>query len=399
MNGRRTLLIGAGREMCDTALANDMNFLLVETPKRLKPDLLKAVPEALIMDYEDQAALRRLIAPLHAADPFHSVVSLTEPGLQPAAEIAGFLGLSDEARHVVEGTRDKYLMRQRLNAAGVDDLEAIFVRSNSDIIDYLKCNGAPVIVKPVNGQASQGVTKIETREEAGMLDLSGMGGEAIAEPFLTGPEYSVEAFSFSGRHVVIAITQKLLAGIAAENPLVEAGHVMPAPLPTADRQRVCEYIAACLDALGFRDGPSHTEIKLTDRGPRIIETHNRVGGDCIINLLLLSHELDILEYVLKWPLGLAAPLPAPPISQRAAAIKFLLPRPGRVKRIAGQYAARWQPRVADLQIGIIAGDEVAPIRDSFDRPGHVICVGDTPEEAMANCDRALATIQIEIQAS
>lgn len=399
MSGQRTLLIGAGREMCDTALANGMDFLLVETPKRLKPELLKAVPEALIVDYEDQAALRRVIAPLHAADPFQSVVSLTEPGLQPAAEIAGFLGISHEAQHVVEGTRDKYLMRQRLNAAGVDDLEAVFIHSNSDIVNYLARNGAPVIVKPVNGLASQGVTKVETKEEAEALDLNGMGGKAIAEPFLSGPEYSVEAFSFSGRHVVIAITQKLLAGSAAKTPWVEAGHVMPAPLPAADRQRICDYVAACLDALGFRDGPSHTEIKLTGKGPQIIETHNRVGGDCIINLLLLSHDFDILEYVLKWPLGLVAPLAAPPVSQRAAAIKFLFPQPGKVKRIAGQYAARWQPQVADLQVGITAGDEVAPIRDSFDRPGHVICVGDTPEEALANCDRALATIQIETQAS
>jgi hypothetical protein len=38
---------------------------------------------------------------------------------------------------------------------------------------------------------------------------------------------------------------------------------------------------ALLEAVGHRDGPAHTELKLTRNGPRIIESHNRQGGDRI----------------------------------------------------------------------------------------------------------------------
>ncbi|MFI2367633.1 hypothetical protein [Streptomyces sp. NPDC018833] len=51
---------------------------------------------------------------------------------------------------------------------------------------------------------------------------------------------------------------------------------------------VSAYVTRVLEAFGFHDCPSHTEVVLTRRGPRIIEMHNRIAGGAIIDLVCRS---------------------------------------------------------------------------------------------------------------
>ncbi len=70
---------------------------------------------------------------------------------------------------------------------------------------------------------------------------------------------------------------------------------------------------------------------LTSRGPRIVESHNRVGGDRINELAEIAYGVDMERYALTAGLGVLEPLTASPEPRGGAAIRFLTPdrRPGR----------------------------------------------------------------------
>ena len=51
-------------------------------------------------------------------------------------------------------------------------------------------------------------------------------------------------------------------------------------------------------AIGIENGPSHTEIKVTNDGPKIVELGARLGGDCITtHLVPLSTGMDMVKCI------------------------------------------------------------------------------------------------------
>jgi len=71
------------------------------------------------------------------------------------------------------------------------------------------------------------------------------------------------AFSFAGRHVVVAVTEKLVA----EGRFVELGHTLPARIDEPAREQIVGAVTAFLDAVGLADGPTHTEVRVGPGGP------------------------------------------------------------------------------------------------------------------------------------
>ena len=128
--------------------------------------------------------------------------------------------------------------------------------------------------------------------------------EFLMEEFLDGPEISVETLTFDGRHVVVAVTDKEIGGPG----FVEIGHSQPSGCSAETLREVTRLVTDFLDAVGLRNGPGHTEVKLTSRGPRIVESHNRVGGGRINELAEIAYGVDMERYALGAGFGLVEPL-------------------------------------------------------------------------------------------
>jgi biotin carboxylase len=61
-------------------------------------------------------------------------------------------------------------------------------------------------------------------------------------------------------------------------PFRETGFFIPAVLNEEDARAVLDLASAAVRSLGFELGCTHTEIKLTPDGPRVIEVNGRLGG-------------------------------------------------------------------------------------------------------------------------
>ncbi|NUP21524.1 MAG: ATP-grasp domain-containing protein [Streptomyces sp.] len=244
---------------------------------------------------EEVVALARTV---HALDPVTRITAFWEQDQDRAAAVGEELGVATHRPETVRLVQDKGLMRERLREAGVEDTTAARAYGEDDLLAFGERAGYPFIVKPTAGTASFGVTLVHTPEEAAEAFRTAAGDfpgitrlGVLAEQFHSGDQYSVEGFSEAGEHVVVAVTRKY----SDPRNMVELGHVLPAPLDPADRAAIADHVARVLDALGVEFGPTHTEVVLTADGPRVIETHLRVGGDEIFCLTEDATGVDMID--------------------------------------------------------------------------------------------------------
>jgi hypothetical protein len=310
-----------------------------------------------------------------------AVISLTELGQLPAALANEGLGFPGIPVATVLRTRDKLLMRRTL--AGIVDQPAfgLATRGGGRHLPY------PVVVKPVDSSGSRGIAYVDG-VEAYERRLA-QGDVCLWEEYLDGPEYSVEVVSRGGRHDVIGITAKLTTGTAG---FVEHSHLAPAPLSAGAAASIRAAVGLCLDALGVRLGASHTELKLVDSRPYIVETHTRAGGDRIPLLHLLTSGRDQNAIALCALLGREAPPPGAPRLPCAGVRYFRWP-PGLVERLGDVAAVRARPEIVELDLKVGPGSRVPAWRHSHDRPGCVVASGDSPEQVLGTLDEVEARLR------
>jgi biotin carboxylase len=260
-------------------------------------------------------------------------------------------------------------------------------------------HGYPVVTKPVGGLASFGVSIIRDESEldrafakAATASQHGWHRDlgVFAEAYLDGPEYSVEALSEASEHVVLAVTAKYTDPATR----VELGHVVPAPLPAEVRERMERLTVRILDALAVEFGATHTEFVLTDAGPRVVETHVRMGGDDIWELVHAATGVDLIDCVLRQTIGhkvlpnvrdvLATPRPP-----HAEAIWFATPPPvGQLVEVVGAEDAG----DAVVDVTVSPGAVFAGLVSSYSRPASARCGAEDAETAVRRAQERIAGI-------
>lgn len=386
-NAHGRLLIVGGRSPRAAARRLGVETLFVEQPTRFEPlSPGDASGRALLLDYErDSGLLHAMAAAHHRELPLEGALSMTESGLLPAARLRDELGLPGPSARTTGLLRDKRRMRELL--AGRRGMAVAWTAGTgpADVGRFAAAHGYPCVVKPVDGAGSRAVSRVDgPGDAAGAAHLA--GPEFIVEEFLDGPEISVESLSFGGEHVIVAVTEK---GKNAD--FVEISHMVPAPLPPGDLEEVADLVRTFLDLVGLQDGAAHTEVVLTSQGPRIVESHDRVGGDRINDLVRLAYGVDMVETAVAWFARGVRPAAIPAAPARGAAITFLVAPltegRGVVTAVDGVEEARAEARLVKVRVG--PGDRVAAVRDSHDRLGYVLADGPTGPEALAR-SRALA---------
>ncbi|MEU8175755.1 ATP-grasp domain-containing protein [Microbispora hainanensis] len=349
---------------------------------------------AVLLDYErDRGLLGAMAAAHHRELPLAGALSMTEPGLLPAARLRDELGLPGASARTTGLLRDKRRMRALLDGRRGMAVAWAAGTGPGDVERFAARHGYPCVVKPVDGAGSAAVTRVDGPADA--AEAARLAGpEFIVEEFLDGPEVSVESLSFGGEHVIVAVTGKgLTAGF------VEISHVVPAPLPPGDLERVGDLVRTFLDLAGLQDGPAHTEVVLTAEGPKLVESHDRVGGDRINDLVRLAYGVDMVEAAVAWFAHGERRVTAPEKAARGAAVTFLtapLSRGrGLVTAVDGVEEARAEARLVKVRVG--PGDTVTAVRDSHDRLGYVLADGPTGPDALARSRALAARIEFTVK--
>lgn len=292
-------------------------------------------------------------------------------------------------------------MRKRLEENRVP-VPVYYVAENwAGFWEAVKALDGRCIVKPSDNAGSRGVTLLEggekTEEELRRAyDYSkgnSRNGIVMVEEFMSGAEVSVEAMTVNGKTEIISITDKY---ITPPPYFVEIAHSEPSRLGGEIQERIREVALQAIRAIRLQNGPSHTEIKVTEEGPKVVEIAARLGGDFITSRLVpLSTGVDLVGASVRLAAGEAPDLSAK--WQRAAAIHFIQSGKGKLRRLEiGEEIFRMDG-VEEAVLYKKAGDTTDGTRSSNDRLGHIITVGRTPEEAMERGRKALERICMEYE--
>jgi biotin carboxylase len=247
----------------------------------------------------DAAEMIAAARELAAREPLAGALAWDEARVLQVAKVAAALGLPGGDPDAAMRTRDKHLTREALAAAGVPQARSVLVGSLGEALDAAGQIGYPVVLKPRAMAASLGAVLVGGPGElaaqfAFSRDTTVPGAwrydaGVLVEEYLTGPEISVDSAVHDGRVFPMFVARK---EVGYPPYFEEVGHVVDAQDPLLTDQGLLQMVQDTHTGLGFTDGMTHTEVKLTPAGPKVIEVNGRLGGDLIPYLGLKASGID-----------------------------------------------------------------------------------------------------------
>ncbi len=211
-----------------------------------------------------------------------------EPLVLDAGLLAAEFGVPGLSARGVRGCRDKELTRAELTAAGLRQPGFELTTTVEQARAAAERIGYPVVLKPRAMGASIGVVFAADASEldeafgialaASEVDPGPYRASAIVEEYAPGPEISIDGAVHKGEYLPLFVARKH----SSDHPYFEeVGHIVDAADPLLADRELMGTLARAHQALGVEDGITHSEVRLTEDGPLIIEVNGRLGGDLI----------------------------------------------------------------------------------------------------------------------
>eukprot|EP00308_Calcidiscus_leptoporus_P000576 CAMPEP_0119373812 /NCGR_PEP_ID=MMETSP1334-20130426/27850_1 /TAXON_ID=127549 /ORGANISM="Calcidiscus leptoporus, Strain RCC1130" /LENGTH=552 /DNA_ID=CAMNT_0007391687 /DNA_START=97 /DNA_END=1755 /DNA_ORIENTATION=+ len=186
--------------------------------------------------------------------------------------------------------RNKFSQMEAVRAAKLNACGQELAHSKADVEAFLAsqkpATAFKAVVKPVEGAGSDGVFICDSPAQVrsafsaleGTKNVLGLDNYAVLlQEFLKGEEYVVDTVSRDGVHKCVAIW-KYDKRIFNGAPVVYFGmRLLPVDAEPELKQMV-QYTFDVLDALDIKHGAMHSEIKLEERGPVLVEVNCRLHG-------------------------------------------------------------------------------------------------------------------------
>jgi len=244
------------------------------------------------------------------------IVAYADPQIATASALGGLLGLEYFDRTVAERLLDKVTQRRALDEGGLPVPRGVVVPphpSPGDVDALAAGVDFPVVLKPRHGAASRethlAADAPALRELVAELSAAGSGSDMVVEEYMAaapsppspyfGDYVSVESVVSDGHISHLAVSGRL----PSAKPFRETGLIIPSDFAPSLLESILRAATDAIEALGIRIGCLHTEIKVTDRGLRVIEVNGRIGGFVAPVLALASPGVDFFGISQRVALG------------------------------------------------------------------------------------------------
>ncbi|HEV7804818.1 MAG TPA: hypothetical protein VGO80_03310 [Solirubrobacteraceae bacterium] len=232
--------------------------------------------------------LQRLADALRVYEPGYLVagaesgVELADALVDLVAPGSGNLGELSAAR------RDKWSMAQALERAGVAHLRQLCSDDAAQIAAWLRETGLDreqIVVKPPRSGGADNIHLVPPGADwrpafhaiLGDHNIMGTTNEAVlVSEYAQGTELLVDSYSVDGRHGLVDVCRYTKRHFGDRIGIYDCVQFLDPRDP--DVAAVWPYTRDVLDAVGVLNGCGHTEVMLTARGPRLIETGSRPAG-------------------------------------------------------------------------------------------------------------------------
>jgi biotin carboxylase len=299
------------------------------------------------------------------------IMAFADRQLKTASLLAQELSLVFDSPEVIERTVDKPLQRAALRDGGVPVPEwwTLAAGAPPDDIERIVTEATfPLVLKPQRGTTSS-YTYLATNARSLRSILSDPENEVdatdyIVEEFIPGTSREIGSDIADFVSVESVVSDGVISHLAIcgkftlEPPFRGTGGFLPVDLAAEETCDILDVTTRSLRALGIRTGCTHTEIKLTPVGARVVEVNGRIGGN-IPTFIEGSTGVSLPHLAVDIALG------------RPVAPRGLLPCDHITFRVHGQPPI-WATRFVDIEgldvVAAMPGVEEAALRQSLDTP-------------------------------
>ncbi len=261
-------------------------------------------------------------------------VGFTDRGQPIAAELAASLAVFQNSVETALLLNDKFLQREALQAAGLPGPAFALIGPGDSARPGTEAAmshvGFPAVLKPRHGTGARDTSFVTSPDELGAaLQAVDPALEFVLEEYLE--DESPRPWSFSD---VLSVETITAGGVFHHlvttgrfpfaPPFMETGLFMPSHLTPERAEEAKELAGAALAALGYAVGVSHTEIKLTPAGMRLVEVNGRLGGG-VHRMLAGLDGPPILTWAMRVALGMLIHTPAPLPPQPVSFVRWRMP--------------------------------------------------------------------------
>lgn len=357
----------------------------------------------LQIDCSDPQRAAEEVAALADGVALDGVVAADDSGVIVAALAGTALGLPANSPEAAEATRNKLMMRQRLEVAEVPQPRFAVVEPGSSPDRHAEELGFPLVVKPLDRSASQGVIRVDRPEDVlatveqvrRIIDDPDGEDLLLLESYLPGDEIAVEGLVRGGELTVLAIFDKPDTSPGPSFP--ETILVTPSRLPDSAQTDCVRVAEAAVRALGLTHGPVHIELKAHDAQVRVLEVAARsIGGLCSRSLTfgLMGTTLETL--ILRNAVGMDKPeLRREP--HASGVLMIPIPRSGVLESIDGLEEVRAIEGVTGIDITLVTGSRVLAPPEGDRYVGFVFARSKNPEAVVAALRKAQELIVVTVQ--
>ena len=394
MSSKRILILGGGRyNVPSIRAARESGFFTLVADRNADAPGLQAADQPLPIDLNDCDALVQAIEKFGAVD---GVVAMAEVGVRAAARISARLGLPSITEQAAANATSKAAMRRAWRSLPEYSTDFEVVATLEEAKRAAAKMGFPLIFKPDRSfGGSRGVTRVNAADEIAPAFTSAKSGgltdsQVVIERCVDGTEHSAEVLIWQGKTSILCIGQKIKSLLPYR---VDVSVQYPAQLTGAQQRTLADMCQRAVTALGLTQGVAHVEFAYTRGGPVLFELGARCGGGHTPQIT--HHVSGVNEFVeaCRMACGIA-PRQFTPVSSRGGDYRFLVFPPGIVEAIDIPQTLLHDNSIVDVGVTLPTGATISPLRNTSDRAGFLVAIGETLDEAVACADRGCHQISV-----
>jgi biotin carboxylase len=316
-----------------------------------------------------------------------SVIAGSEPGVLLADRLAETLGLICNVFELSAARRDKFLMGEAVKKAGLRSVKQILARSTADAIRWKNENNlSQVVLKPKDSAGTDGVSLCHSDQEIityfndklGKRTMLQTAVDAIlVQEYLEGKEYVVDTVSLDSRAEVAAVWRYAKCNANGSAFVYDTMTLLTSLSP--QEEELVNYTLKCLEALGLKNGPAHTEVMLTASGPCLIESGARIhggNGTLISGVCVGYNQIDRTALVFAQSETFLSSFKKMYSTEKAAIEIFLISsNAGSFSKLNNLELVKSLSTYHSMTFSIKSGDRMERTTDLFSSPGRIILIG------------------------
>ncbi|WHX48538.1 ATP-grasp domain-containing protein [Paenibacillus woosongensis] len=334
---------------------------------------------------------------------FDAVIPGREYSVIAVNEIAKRLGLRRLGDVAADSLTNKYKLRTVASKLGILQPRFAKIEQFEDLVQFYQSK--PLMLKPVNRQASTGVIKIESKDDLALAWVETTNAtegnlvvtqrpliwEYMSEDYVEGFEISVESFVKDGQVLFHNITKKLTT---VGKYSVEIGHIIPGDIHEEIREEVIDAKQKLIQGLAVQNGLLHSEWIINEQGSFLIECAGRAPGGLIPELFELAYDLNLFKAYINVLLGLEVQFPSQ-FCHVAAAIYFTPPS-GKLISVKGFDVLGNIPSIKRIESGFELGQLIEPLTSNWARKGYVVLQSTNYEQLEKTITEINETVKFEV---